>query len=311
MKALIVNLNLAVDKTVLTERLEKGRIYRFSETLTAPGGKGVNAVRALLTWGLRPKVAGFISGLNGLWIERALKAEGLDAFLVRHKNGESRVCLSVVDRAGLSTDFNEEGPVVPIRAQKHFLRRLAAMAGGFEVMAVCGRVSAGLKKGFYEKMVRVGKARGCFTVFDAGGWALKEGLAAGADAVKINRYEFEELSGRGFSASGLAAFFEKSAAKHGLKTLIVTDRANSAFAISRFGLWRIIPPKLTRLASPVGAGDSFMAGFIAGFLNGFDFKKTLKLAAGFAASDCLSLGAGVINRGQVLAFAEKAKVDKL
>jgi tagatose 6-phosphate kinase len=97
MKALILNLNLAVDKTVLTGRLEKGRIYRFPETLTAPGGKGVNAARALLAWGLRTKVAGFISGLNGLWIERALKVEGLDAFLVRHKNGESRVCFSVVD----------------------------------------------------------------------------------------------------------------------------------------------------------------------------------------------------------------------
>ena len=310
MNALIVNLNLAIDKTVLTERLEKGRIYRFSEMLTAPGGKGVNAARALLTWGLRPKVTGFISGLNGLWIERALKAEGLDTFLVRHKNGESRVCLSVVDRAGLSTDFNEEGPVVPALAQEHLLRRLVAMAGGFEVMAVCGRVSAGLKKGFYEKIVRVGKARGCFTVFDAGGWALKEGLASGADAVKINRYEFEELSGRRFSARSLAAFFEKSA-KSGLKTLIVTDRANPAFAISRFGLWRIIPPKLTRLKSPVGAGDSFMAGFIAGFLNGFNFEKTLKLAAGFAASDCLSLGAGVINLREVLSFSAKAKVNRL
>ena len=310
MKALIVNLNLAVDKTVLTGRFEKGRIYRFPETLTAPGGKGVNAARALLAWGLRPKVAGFISGLNGLWIKRALKAEGLNAFLVRHKNGESRVCLSVVDSAGLSTDFNEEGPAVPPRAQAYFLRRLAAMAGGFKIMAVCGRVSAGLKKGFYAKIVRVGKARGCFTVFDAGGWALKEGLAAGADAVKINRYEYEELSGRRFSARGLAAFFEKSA-KSGLKTLIVTDRANPAFAVSPFGLWRIVPPKLARLKSPVGAGDSFMAGFIAGFLSGFDFKKTLKLAAGFAASDCLSLGAGVIDRGPVLAFGEKAAVKKI
>ncbi|MCX5784526.1 MAG: PfkB family carbohydrate kinase [Elusimicrobia bacterium] len=310
MNVLILNLNLAVDKTVLAGRLERGRIYRFSETLTAPGGKGVNVARALLAWGLRPKVTGFISGLNGLWIERALKAEGLGAFLVRHKSGESRVCLSVVDSRGLSTDFNEEGPAVPARAQADFLRRLAAMAGGFKVLAVCGRVSAGLKKGFYAKIVRMGKARGCFTVFDASGWVLKEGLAAGADAVKINRYEFEELSGRGFSARGLSAFFKKYE-KNGLKALIVTDRANPSFAVSPFGLWRIAPPKLAGLKSPVGAGDSFLAGFLAGFMNGFYFERTLKLAAGFAASDCLSLGSGVIDRREALAFAQKAAVKKI
>ncbi|HAH32364.1 MAG TPA: hypothetical protein DCL44_08635 [Elusimicrobia bacterium] len=310
MKILIVNLNLAVDKTAVIGRFERGRIYRFAETLTTVGGKGVNVARALFSWGLRPKVAGFISGLNGLWIERALKGEGLDAFLVRHKNGESRVCLSVVDSRGLSTDFNEEGPAVPARAQADFLRQFAAMAGGFKILAVCGRVSAGLKKGFYAKIVRAGKANGCFTIFDARGWVLKEGLAAGADALKINRYEFEELSGRRFSARGISDFFKKHT-KSGLKALIVTDRANPSFAVSHFGLWRITPPKLAGLKSPVGAGDSFMAGFVAGFLNGFDFERTLKLAAGFAASDCLSLGAGVIDRREALAFAQKAGVKKM
>jgi len=177
-------------------------------------------------------------------------------------------------------------------------------------VGVCGRVSAGLKKGFYGELVSLARANGCFTAFDAGGWALKEGLAAGADAVKINRYEFEELSGRCFSAHTMAEFFKKSV-QYGLKTLIVTDRANPSFAVSRFGLWRITPPKIQRLVSPVGAGDSFLAGFLTGFLNGFGFEKTLKLAAGFAASDCLSLGAGVIDKNCVIAFAEKALVKKI
>jgi fructose-1-phosphate kinase PfkB-like protein len=54
-----------------------------------------------------------------------------------------------------------------------------------------------------------------------------------------------------------------------------------------------------------------MAGFLFGFLNGFDFERTLRLAAGAAASDCLSVGAGFINRAQALGYAAKARVAKL
>ena len=310
MKTLIVNLNLAVDKTALCPALKAGRIYRFEQTLTVPGGKGVNVARAMRTWGLRPKIAGFISGLNGLWIERALEAEGLDAFLLKHKAGESRVCLSVVDPAGLSTDFNEEGPPVPGPAQALFLRSFSALAGTHKLVAVCGRVSAGIRKGFFSELVRLSAERGCFTVFDTSGWALVEALSAGVSAVKINRYEFEELSGVRLSVRGLSAFYEKYR-KTGLKALVVTNRANAAFAVSSFGLWRIMPPALRRLGSSVGAGDSFTAGFMAGIAGGLDFENTLKLAAGFAASDCLSLGAGQIKRNEVHSFSVKTRVKKL
>lgn len=310
MNALIVNLNLAVDKTILVPALEKGRIYRIPDTLTLPGGKGVNVARALRVLGLNAPVAGFVSGHNGRWIEDSLRREGIEAVLERHHAGESRVCCSVVDAAGVSTDLNEEGPLVPLPAQERFLRRFARRAGEYRVAAVCGRMSAGLKKGFYSALVRHAAARGCFSVFDTSGPALAEAVAAGADGVKINRVEFEELSGRRFSPAGLHAYF-KARAPGGLKTLIVTDGPDHSYAASPFGLWSVKPPRLAAVKSPTGAGDSFMAGFLFGFLKGFDFERTLKLAAGAAASDCLTLGAGLVRRAQALTLAQRAAVKKI
>lgn len=310
MNALILNLNLAVDKTILVPSLEKGRIYRIPDTLTLPGGKGVNVSRALGVLGLKAPVAGFVSGYNGRWIEESLRREGIKTFLERHGAGESRVCCSVVDASGVSTDFNEEGPLVPPSAQERFLRRFARQAGEFRVAAVCGRVSAGLKKGFYSSLVRLAARRGCFTVFDTSGPALAEAVAAGAYGVKINRAEFEELSGRLFSPGSLHAYF-KARARGGLKTLMVTDGPDHSYAASPFGLWSVKPPRLAAVKSPTGAGDSFMAGFLFGFLKGFDFERTLKLAAGAAASDCLTLGAGLVRRAQALALAQKAAVKKI
>lgn len=310
MNALIVNLNLAVDKTILVPALEKGRIYRIADTLTLPGGKGVNVARALHVLGLAAPVAGFVSGHNGRWIEESLRREGIETVLERHHAGESRVCCSVVDAAGVSTDLNEEGPLVPLQAQERFLRRFGRLAGDYRVAAVCGRMSAGLKKGFYSALVRQAAARGCFSVFDTSGPALAEAVAAGADGVKINRVEFEELSGRRFSPEVLHAYF-KARARGGLKTLIVTDGPDHSYAASPFGLWSVKPPRLAAVKSPTGAGDSFMAGFLFGFLKGFDFERTLKLAAGAAASDCLTLGAGLVRRAQALALAQRAAVKKI
>lgn len=310
MNALIVNLNLAVDKTALVPGFKKGRVFRLGNTVTLPGGKGVNVARALRSLGLEVPVAGFASGFNGRWIAEAMKKEGFKTFIEVHQAGESRVCYTVVDALGRSTDLNEEGPEVPHAAQADFLKRFSELAGEFRVAAVCGRRSSGLKKGFYSSLVRLAAARGCFTVFDTSGPVLAEALSAGAEGIKINRDEFEELSGAPYTPARLAAFFKAHSPK-GLKTLIVTDGAGHTHAASPFGLWRVTPPRLGGLKSPTGAGDSFMAGFLFGFLKGYDFERTLKLATGAAASDCLTLGAGLIAREQTLAYAQKARVVKL
>ena len=305
-----MNLNLAVNKTAVIPSFRGGRVYRFPETITVPGGKGVNVARALRVLGLNVPLAGFISGHNGCWIEDALEKEGLQLFPVHHAGGESRVCLTVVDAHGIATDLNEDGPAVPPEAQHLFLRKFNALARGTTVAAVCGRVSNGIQKGFYSSLVRQAAARGCYTMFDTSGPALKEALLAGASGIKINRSEYEELSGTALSPEGLKAFFKKHRSR-GLRTLIVTDGPAKTYAVSQYGLWRVLPPRLARVKSSTGAGDSFMAGFLFGYLSGCDFERSLKLAAGAAASDCLTLGAGHIEAGKALAYAGKARVIKV
>lgn len=308
---LVLNLNFSVNKTALVPAFEKSRVYRLEETISLPGGKGVNVVRALRELGVASPVAGFAGGHNGRWIEQALEKNKFAAVVERHSAGESRMCLTVVDKRGCSMDFNEEGPPVPRGAQERFLgvyRR--ALLPATRIVALCGRAPAGLGKGFYSRLVRAAAARGCFTAVDSSGPALAEALAAGAGAVKINRDEFAELTGASFSPARLYSFFLRRLPR-GLQALIVTGGAEPSYAASPFGLWSVTPPRLRSLKSTVGAGDSFMAGFLCGFLRGYDFERTLRLAGGAAASDCLTLGAGFIDRAEALGFARRVLVKKI
>ncbi|MBU2530650.1 MAG: 1-phosphofructokinase, partial [Elusimicrobia bacterium] len=68
-RALIANLNLAIDKTLSVDKIKRGTIFRFPEALTYPGGKGVNVARVLSSIGSRGDIIGFVSGHNGKWIE--------------------------------------------------------------------------------------------------------------------------------------------------------------------------------------------------------------------------------------------------
>jgi tagatose 6-phosphate kinase len=307
MKALIVNLNLAIDKTVKVPTLKFNRIHRFAGALTQPGGKGVNVARVLKALGCRPIIAGFVSGHSGRWIEETLARENIPGILVRHASGESRTCYSIVDAAGVSTDFSEEGPAVPLAAQRRLLRGLADKAGEFSMAAVCGRMSMGLGKNFYRDMTRILKKAGCFVAFDTSGAPLMEGISAGADLVKINDAEFAEAAGKRLSRRSITRFFRERSPS-GLKALIVTAGPRLTLAVSQFGLWEVRPVPLKRIASPVGAGDSFMGGFVCGFMKGLAFEENLRLASGCAASDCRSLGAGLISRREAETFAGAVKV---
>lgn len=310
LNVLIINLNLAIDKTVSIPVFKPDRTHRLAETLAQAGGKGVNVARALTELGCRPVVAGFVSGHNGRWIAENLPGEKIPGLLVSHPRGESRICYSIIDAGGRSTDLNEEGPRVPAGAQSRLLRELARRAGGFHMAAVCGRMAMGLKKGFYARLTGVLKKAGCFTAFDTSGFSLLEGIEAGADLVKINRAEFLEIAGGSFSRHNVGRFFAKHSPL-GLKALIVTDGPRSTLAVSQFGFWEARPMPLKRVVSPVGAGDSFMAGFVSGFMKGLSFENNLKLASGCAASDCMTLGAGHISRRKAEAFAGNVRVKEL
>lgn len=308
-KILVVNLNFAVDKTAVIDYFEPGRVYRLDKVKTLPGGKGVNVVRALKSLGTPAVIMGFVAGNNGRWITEALTKEGFNSICVPFSPGESRVCYSIADKSGVSTDFNEEGSPVPAKAREQFLRRYTAALKDCCIVALCGRLSPGLPVGFFAKLVAIAREKGILCAVDTSGPPLRSVLAAGPDLIKINREEFEFMAGCALEPDNLCQVFKK-ARKKGTRHIVVTDGPGPTMAVSADNFWRFYPPKI-QVITPVGSGDSCMAGLLYGFSHGEARRKCVELALGAAASDCRSLGAGIIDPKQCRAFASKVKSEKL
>ncbi|MDT8286603.1 MAG: PfkB family carbohydrate kinase [Elusimicrobiales bacterium] len=311
-KTLIVNLNLALDKTVYVPRLRPHETYRLGPgVITLPGGKGVNMARALRSAGGSPVVAGFVAGHMGSLIGKALKDAGLRSMLFRHEGGESRLCFTLATAGGAAYNFNEEGAAVPAGAQRDFLASAGKAARGAVLAAVCGRRVRGLARDFYRELSRRLLAGGAREVgYDASGPALRDGALGGATLIKINRYEFTEFSGSRLSAASVARCLEKWRPR-GLRTLIVTNSSGPGYCSCPSGNFIFTPPFAAAVVNPVGAGDSFMAGWARALELRLGTEEALRLAAGCSVADCMTLGSGVIARAEAERWARRVSVRKL
>ncbi len=104
-----VSLNAAVDKIIAVDRLVPGEIHRPELLSVVAGGKALNVARAAATLGMPVRAVAVLGGHAGDWMDAALRERRIVTHVVRAA-GETRTCLSVLDRAaGTLTEFYEPG----------------------------------------------------------------------------------------------------------------------------------------------------------------------------------------------------------
>ncbi len=307
---LIINLNMAIDKTFYIPEFEKGFSYRLNPHVVLAGGKGVNVARAFRNFSRDYLLCGVISGYNGKYIKQKLKEEGIKNSMIYLNSCESRVCISVINNKGVSTDLNEEGPKLKRDDVKIIKRFILSKIVKAKRICISGRTLKGLDHSFYSEIINYSKKMNLESYLDITGKNLIAAIKAGGCNVKINSAEFEEFSKLKFSYENLKYIYIKFR-NYGLKNFIITDNSKPFFAILNGTAYKIYPPHLDNFISGVGAGDSFMAGFI--YFS--SLKKSdvdiLKYSTACAVSDCLSLGAGIINKKDIMSFCSKINVERL
>jgi 1-phosphofructokinase family hexose kinase len=308
-----VTLNAAIDKTLAVPNFRLGRRHRATEQRTVAGGKGVNVARALKTLGQPVIATGLAGGPTGTRISEQLTEEAILSDFVRIRD-ESRTSTAVIDpTSGEQTEINEQGPEATEAELAMFRDKLLYLAKGADICVLAGSLPRGVGSDVYAELVGELNGLGVTTVVDTEGEPMELALRAGPDLVSPNAIEAEELVGHEFRDEQDQIYGLYGLCELGAREAIITHEEGCYALVGRNHERALYSVRSDRLdpVSAVGAGDVFLAGYLAARYAGRDFDESLRFAVACGAESTQHFGAGVLDSREVDRISSEVTVTRL
>ena len=292
-----VTFNPAIDYVVHFDQLRPGEINRNEAEEFQFGGKGINVSNVLRTLGFDTVALGFVAGFIGEGFEKGLAEMGLKADLIHVKEGMTRINVKV--KAAEETEINGIGPVITEADMEKLYEKLDAI-GPEDLLVLSGSIPKCLPGDTYERIMARLEGRGIPIAVDATKDLLVNVLKYHPFLIKPNNHELGEIFGRVLKTDEEIADCARKLQDMGGRNILVSMAGDGALLLDENDqVHRIGCPK-GKVLNSVGAGDSMVAGFLAGWLGKGDYDYALKLGTATGSATAFSIG-----------LAEKPLIDQL
>ena len=258
-----VTFNPSLDYIVSVDDFKLGLTNRTSSELMLPGGKGINVSIVLKNLGIESTALGFMAGFTGKEIARRLKEDGVTSDFIQIEEGISRINLKLKSIDG--TEINGSGPKIPKDKVEELMDRLNTMKEG-DILFLAGSIPASMPDDIYSRIMKELKDKGVMIVVDATRDLLVNVLPYKPFMIKPNNFELGEIFGVEIKDKDDVCKYAKKLQEQGARNVLVSMAGDGAVLLAEDGSeYRAEAPKGT-VKNSVGAGDSMVAGFIAGYL---------------------------------------------
>jgi 1-phosphofructokinase/tagatose 6-phosphate kinase len=308
-----VTLNAAIDKSLSVPNFRLGRRHRTVEQTTLPGGKGVNVARTLKTLGQPVIATGFAGGATGTRIVEALTDESILNDFVRIKE-ESRTNTAVLDPTnGEQTEINERGPAVTGLEIELFHDKLLYLARGAAIVVFAGSLPRGMNSDVYAGLIRELRQLGLVVLVDTDGDPLRHAVRAAPNVVSPNVLEAEELVGHEFNDDEDRVIAVREMVALGAVEAIMTVPDGCFASVLDDGERELYRVRIARreAVATVGAGDAFLAGYVAARYEGKGPGDCLGFGVACGAESVQRLGAGLVDPAKVERLRGEVDVQRL
>lgn len=278
-----VTFNPSLDYIVDVENFQLGLTNRTSSEQILPGGKGINVSTVLGNLGIRNKALGFAAGFTGEELIRRLQEMRVDADFIRIADGISRINLKLRSIDG--TEINGAGPQISPEKVEELMRKLEVLGEG-DVLFLAGSIPASMPDDMYEQIMERLDGKKVMTVVDATRDLLVRVLKYHPFLVKPNNHELGEIFGVELKTREEVVPYGKKLQELGARNVLISMAGEGAVLVAENGeIYKKPVPKGT-LVNGVGAGDSMVAGFMAGWLDRQDYRHAfyMGIAAGSASA---------------------------
>ncbi len=271
-----ITLNPSIDYSVFPEKMSLGRINRSDHELSSYGGKGINVSVMLSNLNVDNVALGFIGGYSGREIVRLLNRRGIKCDFTE-VNDDSRINIKII--SDTETAVNGKGPFIRLEEEEELLRKLKALNED-DIVILSGSPCESESGRLIENVISaVSHTR---FVADMEGKSLALAIEKKPFLIKPNDEELSALFGRQKMSESDIIAAAVSLREEGVGNVLVSRGKDGAILAAEDGnVYKMKSPKI-EVISTVGAGDSLLAGFIAGYDRGFEFALGLGIASGSA-----------------------------
>lgn len=287
-----VTFNPALDYAMHIDALCEGETNRSSGEYIQFGGKGINVAVVLSRLGVQTTALGFVAGFTGDALETAVKAEGVCTGFIHLKEGLTRINVKL--KGEKETEINAGGPAIDGDALSVLYQQLDKLKVG-DTLVLAGSVPKSLPADIYAQILRRLQGREIRFVVDATDKVLKAALPYAPFLIKPNLRELEELSGRTLDTPAAVTAAAKELQAQGAQNVLVSLGKDGALLLDANGEPHTVAAHKGTPVNTVGAGDSMVAGFLAGVDKGYAYA----LALGNAAGGATAFAAGLAQKEQI------------
>lgn len=284
-----VTFNPALDYVVGVPEFKCGIVNRTTYESISYGGKGINVSCILKRLGVPNTALGFVAGFTGREIVRQVNLEGIRTEFIELKEGLSRINIKL--KSEQETEINAAGPIIEAADLEKLYKQLTHLKDG-DIVVLAGSIPKTLPADIYEQIMRQLFHRDIQFVVDASKDLLTNVLIYRPFLIKPNHHELGEIFGDTIQDEEQIVYYAKELQNMGARNVLVSRGKDGALLVQEDGTsiaMGVVPGKVL---NSVGAGDSMVAGFLAGWVTTGNYKEALRLGTAAGNATAFSLGLG-------------------
>ncbi|WP_129410058.1 hexose kinase [Marinitoga lauensis] len=303
-----LTMNPCLDRYLYVDKLIPDDTIRVKRIKDYPAGKGIDVSRVIKELGGVSVAIALLGGHNGRRIEEMLDEEGVIYSSIRISY-ETRMNIILEEK----TQYRMSMPGEKVKKEKlqKVFEVLNSLVRENDTVVISGSLPKGVSPDYYTGLIFSLKQWGVNVFFDSDGKNLKAGLEAEPYCIKPNTHELSRLLEKEIDEKNkleISKYARETLEKYKLQEILVSMGKYGSVYANWDEAYYAYPVEL-KVESAVGAGDSFLAGYVMKYEE--DKMEAFRLANAAGNAAVLTPGTELCRKEDTMRLLPQIKIERL
>lgn len=281
-----VTLNPALDYILQVDDFGIGKINRTKTEKILPGGKGLNVSMVLKNLEIDTVAIGFIAGFTGDELKKQMEQKGVKTEFIKVQNGITRINVKI--SSNQETALNGIGPDIDEKDIEELLQKINEITSD-DLVILSGNIPKSIPKNIYQIICDILEKNNVTFVVDATRELLIDVLKYKPFLIKPNKEELEETFKVKITTKDELVTYAKKLQDMGAQNVLISLGGDGAMLLNKEDKVYYSKAPKGKVINTVGAGDSMVAGFLAGYKKTKDYEQAFKMGIATGSASAFSM----------------------